>query len=279
MINNYYKDEGDKDVVLEEETKVELGEYCCLGHFDALHIELLEYPGQINESVRAEINSIVVKKFKGDYNIRNVVCVTFDDTKDENFWNVAAGRPFLFVSLVNIKQTNERDLEEKVRLLNSEDNIMAYYTYDHSEIAILRTEESYIRGFNKILLLYDIIDVFKMYTVFSIREEVLQECKNIREEMIACRLLVTVKNLNEAGVFRRELARILQMEDREIKMYQTCGNNDCILEIPQVSIKDILHCYKMGNLLTHTNSLYKNAFFNVETQFLIEGRQNGSMVD
>lgn len=272
MINNYYKDEGEEAIISEERTKIELGEYCCLGHFDALHIELLKNPKPMNQSAREEINSIVVKKFKGDYNIRNVVCITFDDEKDEKFWNEASSKPFLFISLVNIKKAIEQNLDKIIQILNSKANVMSYYTYDHSEIAILRTGDSYIKGFEEILSLYDIMDVFKMYTVFSIRESVLQECKDVCEETVACRLLATVKNLSEAGVFKRELASALGMEDMEIKMYQTFGNCDCILEIPSVSIKRILHCYKMGNLLTHTNGHYKQAFFNVESQFLIEGR-------
>ena len=53
-----------------------------------------------------------------------------------------------------------------------------------------------------------------------------------------------------------------------VKFYQTLGNSDCLIEISQVPIKQMLRCYKMGELLTHTNKFYKDAFFNVESQFL-----------
>ena len=280
MINNYYKDEEDASVTPRTITNTALGEYCSLGHFDALHVELLDCEKeQLNPNVRAKINETVVKKFDGRYNTRNVVCVTYDDAGDEEFWKGAGGKPFLFVSLVNIKQIGAQELENLIRSFNRINNVMAYYTYDHSEIAVLRAEESYVHGFKEILCLYDKMDIFKMYTVFAIKEDALEECENVCEEVIDCRLFATVKNRGKAGEFKKELANVLQKEDTEIKMYQTLGNSDCILEIPQISIKKILYCYKMGRLLTHTNEYYKQAFFNIESQFLVEGKENESMGD
>lgn len=283
MINNYYKDAEDKSATSEADSNTALGEYCCLGHFDALHVELVKCEEeQTVQNARLQVNSIIAEKINGRYNIRNVVCVTYDDAGDEKFWKKAEKVPFLFVSLANISCIKEQMSEKVHRLIqgfNESDNIMAYYTYDHSEIAVLRIGSGYVNGFREMLSLYDKTDIFKMYTVFAIKEDELEECENVYEEAIDCRLYATVKNWEKVREFRQELAKALQKEGAEIKVYETLGNSDCLMEIPQVSIKKILFCYKMGRLLTHTNKTYQRAFFNIESQLLVEGREDERMGD
>ena len=50
-----------------------------------------------------------------------------------------------------------------------------------------------------------------------------------------------------------------------VSSYDTLGSTDLIIEILEVPLKQLLYIYKMGELLTHTNTQYQNAF-NVETQ-------------
>lgn len=277
MLNNYFKDGENRES--KPEAQEALGEYCCLGLFDALHIELVEKgEGQEGQDVRSRINEGIVGKLQGEYNVRSVVCVTENDAEDEAFWQEAEKMPFLFVSFVNIGREEKRrpeKLRDAMEKVVAEKHVMAYYTYDHSEIAVIRTAESYLQGFQEVLDLYDKVDIFKMYTVFAVREDVLENCERVRDEIISCMLYATVKNQKWVEKYKRELARALCKKEEEIKIYETLGHSDCLIEILQVSIKKLLCCYKMGRLLTHTNSYYNQAFFNIETQFMIEGKENG----
>ncbi len=54
-------------------------------------------------------------------------------------------------------------------------------------------------------------------------------------------------------------------ENLKIKHFYALGGRDIVIDIPKVSLKKLLRCYKMGELLTHTNNFYKKAFFNVES--------------
>lgn len=247
-----------------------------MGHFDALHVALVDYEKKQNKkTVRAEINEKIVEKLNGDYNIRNVVCVTYDDTKDDAFWEEAERMPFLFVSLVNISHVESNMIEKLLRYNNNQPHVMAYYTYDYSEIAVISVAESYKQGFRRVPLLFNKMKIFKMYTVFAVREDILDDCKNVHEESIDCRLYAAVKNWDKIIEFKRKLAKDLEKEENDIKIYDTLGNIDCLIEIPQVSIKKMLCCYKMGRLLTHTDECYEKTFFNIESQFLVGERENG----
>lgn len=277
MLNNYYKDGENRE--FKPEAQEALGEYCCLGLFDALHIELVEKgERQEGQDVRSRINESIVGKLQGEHNVRSVVCVTEYDAEDEAFWKEAKEMPFLFVSFVNIshdgKEISDR-LRKAMENVISEKHVMAYYTYDHSELAVIRTAENYSQGFQEVLGLYDKADIFKMYTVFAVREDVLENCERVRDEIINCLLYATVKKRDRVEEYKRELAKALCKKKEEIKIYETLGHSDCLIEILQVSIKKLLYCYKMGRLLTHTNSYYNQAFFNIETQFMTEGKGNG----
>lgn len=280
MINNFYKDGENNSLGTGANNDDVLGEYCCMGHFDALHIELVEWnENEEGESIRDKINATVVEKFKGLYNIRNVVCVTDSDAKDDTFWEEAAAMPYLFVSLVRIKHTDEgkfKKTSDLIKDFNELKNVMAYYTYDHSEIVVVRAGISYVQGFKAVLSMYENVNVLKMYSMFAVREKELERCETIQDEIIDCRLSAAIKSQENVGRYVGKLRDYLQEgndlpEEFKIECYQTLGNSDCLIDISRVPIRKLLRCYKMGRLLTHTNELYGDAFFNVESQFLLNG--------
>jgi len=292
LLNNYYRDKEEERLITINKGDSALGEYCCLGHFDAMNIKLVNW--EENQNVRIKLNKILAETFKGSFNIRNVVCVTYDDEKDEKFWIEAERKPFLFVSLASIRYENGRllgNINQLIQKFNKKNNVIAYYTYDHSEIIVIRAEKKYIEGYKKMLFLYEQMEIFKMYTIFAIRENALERCENIQREIIKCRLSGIVKDWKEVELFKTKLYQILERENQDIglskkekidiKMYKTLGERDCLIEISSISIKSILYCYKMDRLLTHTNEFYKRAFFNIESQFLIEGEKkwiNGRLI-
>ena len=276
LVNNFYKDELQNESEIQNAGQ-ELGEYCCFGYFDALEVGVLEFsPNTAKKGIKRYVNNLIMEKYDGTSNIKNIICVTKDDSKDEAFWTKAREYPFLFVSLVRINYKSDTKLEEiheTIRVLNRSENVIAYYTYDHSEVVVVKFGANYSEGVNYILSLYDQINIFKMYSVSAVREECLEDCKDIEDELINCKLHVTVKDMNKAIEFVEKLKHIIMMEENSEKVritYSTMlGNGDMLIEIAMVSIRALLKNYKMGKLLTHSNRQYIDACFNINSQFLI----------
>ena len=274
LANNYYKDNKAEDQS-EQDTdnnKPALGEYCCLGYFDALGVKLITCNSKNELNIRKKINQVVMESLDGKCNRKHIVCITDNDREDELFWQSAQQKPFLFVSLIRLKykQENQDNLQTIVTDLSNKTNVMAYYTYDHSDVVVFQHGQHYLEDLKSVLSLYHNLSVFKMYSVFAVQETALQDCQTITNEIVNCRLNASVKDMNKAKEYISKLQSFLFPNDSsstdKIKCFDTLGNSDLLIEISQVPIKKLLHCYQMNNLLTHTNSDYNHAFFNIESQ-------------
>ena len=289
LANNFYKDTKEKkqqnDLQDEDEEQV-LGEYCCLGYFDALNIWKIEC-GELRENeIRKKVNQIVMNGLDGSCNRKSIICITDNDTKDECFWEQAKKMPFLFVSLVRINPTFSNSDESKtlitaIKEINLTEDVIAYYTYDHSDMVLLKYGENYLQDLEMVLSLYHSINVFKMYSVFAVREEVLNNCENIVDAKVNCRLSITVKDMSKVDDFLANLGNFLYEKNecykKHMKCYDTLGNSDLLVEISQVSIRKLLCCYKMGQILTHINDFYKDALYNVESQIFAKSGRGWNM--
>lgn len=102
-----------------------------------------------------------------------------------------------------------------------------------------------------------------MYSIFSVREEVLKakaELPNkIASEEVGVRLRIMIKKDREMGAFLQELWEILFKDE----------------------MQKLLSCYSMGSLLTHTNEQFGKAVYNIETEILIKGAyiEHGKAMD
>ena len=92
-----------------------------------------------------------------------------------------------------------------------------------------------------------------------------------------------VKDYKEAEKFKLELEQHMSNRNgRKIKIhkFETFGEYDWLMEINSISICSMFECYKMKNLLTHSNNIYNKAFFNIESEILVEeGEENDSYLD
>lgn len=279
LANNFYKDEQQEQ--REEETGSrdgKLGEYCCLGYFDALDVQLVEEGEGWGAGIRKKVNWMTVDGLDGSCSKKNIICVTNEDEKDEAFWAYAKEMPCLFVSLIRIRRgkESEEEVNRSIAKINGEGKCgLAYYTYDHSDMVIVNAGKKYSDGLRVILSLYKKISVFKMYSVFAVKEEELENCSVIQDEIVNCRLSATVKDIGKAKAYQSILDSFLRKgtepvpEEFRIVPFHTLGNEDILIEIRHVPIRKLLRCYKMGSLLTHTNDDYKAAFFNIESQIFV----------
>lgn len=280
LMNNFYWNSR-------ERSEEALGEYCVLGYFDALDITEADKRPAKEFKTWEKLCELTFNR-KTLSSCRMIVCITDQQEKDEKFWNDKT-QMLYFIVLVRVnKNVLVKDKWEEMKssdLLNLE-NYIYYLSYDHSEIIVVTKTNTYSDGIKSVKLIREVCKAVKTYTVFAVRESALQSyseiCSKLTQETVGCRLHCMVKDYRKAEEFLEKLKK--HFNDRngqEIKICkaETFGGYDWLLEIEDVSIASVFECYKMGEMLTHSNKDYAAAFFNVESEILSQEEKDDGELD
>lgn len=262
----------------EAKAKEALGEYCVLGYFDAMDITKADKAEVKDFYTWGHLGELTFKR-KSTLSCRTLVCVTEQQEEDDAFWSDKT-QILYFITMIRIKknasaQDKWRELENK---LPKSGNYINYLSYDHSEIIVVTKTNTFSEGSRSVRLIRKICDAVKTYTVFAVREDILQSYEEIQsklhQEKVCCRLHCMVRNYERAEAFRNKLKDHFSSRhenaDIVVRKYETFGGYDWLLEMDGVSISSVLECYRMGEMLTHSNEDYVAAFFNVESEILTE---------
>ncbi len=276
LINNFYRD--GKNCPDEKRTEA-LGTYCTFGYFDALEVKTGQFIQNLKDSAMwREINDLTLGTLDGSFRRRNLICITNNDAKDTEFWEQKDDFPYLFVSLIRLKHTdqNHGGTCQIMQNINKEKTAMAYYSYNHSELVIVKLDKYYSNALNFILCQRQRLTILNMYSIFSVRESILKTEESIRDsiqdETIDVRLHIIIKDDQQLDSFLELLISKLYLgENSEIRKYYTLGNCDMLIEIKNINIQRLLSCYSMGSLLTHTSPDFELAIYNIETEILSKG--------
>lgn len=277
--NNFYQDEG-------KGGHNPLGSYCVLGYFDAFDISNVQKVSTTEFNTWESLGKLTVD-MDGTANCRMLVCVTERPEKDKVFWEEKSDALFL-ITMIKLNRAvglTER-LEEFMSEIFDKPKQIGYLSYDHSEIIVVTKTNMYSDGIARVNELRKNKGVVKTYTVFAVLETYLKSYKMIKDvlidEKVFCRLHCMVKNEDDAETFRIALEKQVNARNEEtirVRKFRTLGANDWLMEINNVSICSILECYKTGNLLTHTNEQYNKAFYNIESEILVTGENDGCRMD
>jgi len=280
LLNDYYKDKIEID-----NPPKPLGTYCTLGYFDAMEIISIKVDGNINEKgVLRSVSDDAMSRYDGTCNRRNIICVLNEnrpeyniEDKDEKFWKNAEKKPYLFVTMIRVKHDNpqaEQELQNQMNNLNSKEDTIAYYSYTHSEVIVIQCGNRYRKCSEPIFSAKKSLKAFKTFSVFGVREDVLEHCNDIEDENVCVRMSAIIRDWDNAHAFVKNLCQYFYESKEEEKnkfhfsAYDTLGERDMIIEISNISIKKVLPCYRMGEIMTHANQQYHDAFFNVETEII-----------
>lgn len=300
LVSNFYID----SMELEKENSIALGEYCTFGYFDALHVETAWTIEDKRGAIWEKVTETTVNNLNGKSNRRNLVCITDEVEKDEKFWS-RNDRPMLFMSLIRVSQEGVcgDDIQSNIDQINQQDDYaIAYYSNAHSEVIVLRKDNSFRGGMEYVIGLRDKFKTFKIHSVFSIMEDVISSPERIKEliedELVNCRFRASLnineikKNGNDNSVrslIGKSIGQYIKLLESKmgiqllqksntneekgngeatVCVWNTLGNTDILIEMDYVPLHKLLTCYKMGSLLTHSNKEYKSRFFNIETELL-----------
>jgi len=277
--NNFYWNSGGTDGKA-------LGPYCVLGYFDALDITMADKVEVTSFNTWEQLGKLTFERDNA-LSCRTLVCVTEQQEKDETFWSDET-YVLYFITMVRInKAAGVKDKWGKIEEeLQRSENHINYLSYDHSEIIVVTKTNTYSDGIKNMKRIRKACEAVKTYTVFAVKEDVLQSYEKIQKKLfpenVCCRLHCMVRDYAKAETFRRKMERRFSQRNRrpvKIRRYEMFGGYDWLLEIDDVSISSVFECYKMGEMLTHSNECYKEAFFNVESEILVEEGQDVRRLD
>lgn len=263
-----------------------VGKYCVLGYFDALDTPSAEKMEVTDFNTWTKLGGLTINQDSA-LSYRTLVCVTEEQEKDKIFWDDEM-YVLYFITMVRLDKTvwAESEWSEIVRELPKEENHINYLSYDHSEIIAVTKTNTYSEGIKNVRQIRKACKAVKTYTVFAVKEDVLRSYDDIRkkltDESVCCRFHCMVRDYEKAESFRRTLEERFTKRNEDsvkIRKFDTFGGYDWRLEIDNVSISSVFECYNIGDILTHSNKDYREAFFNVESEILIEEEQDDGQLD
>lgn len=264
-----------------------MGAYCVIGYFDAFDISE-EKKVKLTDFNTWDYLGKLTSQLDGTVNCRMLVCVTEHQEEDKRFWENQSDDSLFFITMVRVSSKMKSDkMNDIIRKLAKTQKCIGYFSYDYSEIIVVTKTNKYSDGIKAVKKLRKILGAVKTYTVFAVMEKFLESYESIQKiivnEKICCRLHCMVKDYKEAEKFKLELEQHMSNRNgRKIKIhkFETFGEYDWLMEINSISICSMFECYKMKNLLTHSNNIYNKAFFNIESEILVEeGEENDSYLD
>lgn len=277
--NNFYWNSGGTD-------GESLGKYCVLGYFDALDTISIENVEVTKFDTWKQLGELTINH-DSELSYRTLVCVTEEQEKDRIFWDDET-YVLYFITMVRLDKTvwAESEWSEIVRELPEKENHINYLSYDHSEIIAVTKTNTYSEGIRNVRQIRKACKAVKTYTVFAVKEDILRSYDDIQKKMtdepVCCRFHCMVRDYEKAEAFRKTLEERFSERNThpvKIRKFDTFGGYDWLLEVDNASIGSVFECYNIGDILTHSNKDYKEAFFNVESEILIEEEQDGGQLD
>lgn len=147
---------------------------------------------------------------------------------------------------------------------------MVYYSLEHCELLTVIRTDSYVAGMERVKEICGNFSTSKSFTIFAIPEEALKSKDNFNTENVDVLLKCSIKNYECAEQYFKELIKILQKHNDNFSFdnYDIFGEYDIIIIIKDIQLGEILPLYSMGEILTHSNKEYNEAFYNIETSFI-----------
>lgn len=271
LFNHYPDDDVAKDDNNTTNNKP-LGVYCAFGYHDAISVSV---PEEIKDSYSICDNKSqsVTDHVDGTYTIEALSCL-FSSTyakKEESFWNLEDSLQYRFITVIRIGEDVQKEKIQKViDDYNSKSDVMVYYSLEHCELLTVIRTDSYVAGMERVKEMCGNFSTSKSFTIFAIPEEALKSKDNFNTENVDVLLKCSIKNYECAEQYFKELIKILQKHNDNFSFdnYDIFGEYDIIIIIKDIQLGEILPLYSMGEILTHSNKEYNEAFYNIETSFI-----------
>lgn len=279
-------------------------EYCAFGYFDGIQTKRLKKCETWNEVLKEYLTE-QRKSLRGEYSIFDLLCIYWDnplhqkqqnynnkivDDKDSLFWENK--RPYLFISMIRFQKrfkdvlSQIKKIEDKIKEKYQDIECICYYTLDSNDFILCLKCKRYFDGAGCVSMLYELIhsiegfenQVRKIHTIFSVFQEHLDKLgEGLSDtdgeehgDFISCQMCCMIKNRLKVEAFEMALNEALggnQMQNRIM------GGNDLVYSYNEILPAQLFGLYAKNGLLTHTNKLYSEAFYNINTTIALKTRE------
>lgn len=276
-------------------------EYCAFGYFDGIETKRLKKCNDWNEVLK-EYMTEQSKSLRGVYSVFDLLCIYWDDSmyqkqqsrdnktgedKDLQFW--ANKNPYLFISMIRFQKrfkdvlSQIKKIEDKIAEKYSNVECICYFTLDSNDFILCLKCQRYSEGAGCISELYELIhsiegfenQVRKIHTIFSAFQEHLDELGKGQSELgreepgdvISCQMCCMIKNRLKVEAFETALSEALGVNRMQNRIM---GGNDLVYMYDGIIPDQLFGLYARDGLLTHTNELYSEAFYNINTTIAIK---------
>lgn len=251
-------------------------EYSVLGYYDGLAIEA------VPEGASYERLGFGRGK-KELYNSLDIIGLRQES--DEAFWR--KGRePYIFITCLRFKKKAPKIKEIIGKIESKYKTAVCYLTVDSSDLVVCLRSRSYLEGYRCVAQYYKLIEplilgneVQASFSAVAIWQEVL--------DGLACRDVSDKAKAERAQIKREKLSVLLRANVRDWEMFAEylsklkketgkckpktggiLGSEDAIIVLKGIESLDFLKLFAWKGLLTHNNTLYKEALFNVQTEIM-----------
>lgn len=261
-------------------------EYNLFGYFDGLTMR--KFHDNLIDDFYTQFQALQLKRLEKKCDYFDIVGFCVDEIYDEEFWR-KGGEPYIFISCVRLKKPSGK-LTEIIFKLESRYNGIGYTSVDNSDFIFCIRRENYVDGYKCLKEYFSYIksidvtnDIEKLFSVVAISQALLDilnhkekgrwntediqnaqiEFSMLKEEKISCSLRALIKNIDKTKDFVDALKKNLQTD---IQDFVIVGSEDLQLELHGISSLEFLSLYGFKGLLTHDDSTYSNAFYNIKTE-------------
>ena len=279
MISNTYE-------YLIKDSQTVSGKYCVFGPFDAMNIEdsTRQWDAQENRrDIRDYTRGMTLSHCDGKSNRNDIICVfpEPEEKEEQEFIDKMNMAPYLFLSFLLLDhgdQSGSEKIKSELNNINNLGDCRAYLTFGKNEIILLHYCNSYTKGMRKMLHNHTYFSLSKASTIFSVREDALDIQTSFHkqvdyEEMVSCRFRGVMKNTGDSEKYIWKLKKNIQNDLKnsdDFRWYDVIGGTDKLIEIDNYPLEKLLPLYKKGNLLTHSNKDYFQAWYNIETEIMVK---------
>lgn len=260
-----------KNNFLSQNARMVSAEYSSIGYFDGLDTRIV-----LDQEAQDILSLPTQVQYQSDDNCDYYNIVGIRREEDECFWKEKEGT-FLFISCLRFKKCSEK-LDEIVAQIENKYCACCYYTFDSSDLVVCMKSDSYIKAYQAIEKYPDLIaecdpgnGIQKSFSILSVRQEILdmlpEEDNNMEDEEVSVILRCVIKDRTAVKDFKEQLDK--EVGIAESKKYGILGSDDMLIVLESVNIKHLFKQYKQNGLLTHSNRLYKKAFYNIRTEILV----------
>lgn len=268
-------------------------EYCVWGYYDGVQIDLYNSLKEINNTPDSNLMHTHTKELKNE--IYEIYELTGFRNEPDNFFWEKPEFPYIFLSCLRFKKKSS-NLEAIINCFEN-DGMICYCTLDNSDLIICYRTSSFRYGMNIVKKYNERVQLLEPNNGVNISFSTLIIAQNFLEELyylvkktdhtesdqilaalkkkfyfeseeFSVLLRLNVKDFGSLNKFNKKLQ--MCFPNIKIDRFLLLGNTDAAFFLKKVNSILFLCQFSKYGFLVHSNDIYREAVYNVQSEILIQ---------